>query len=68
MTLELRPAHDPTRAYGFAGVVLLLRTDGLRPHQRGLEGGDASSRFNVRLQPDPESPAEKPDTTVLSNT
>ena len=21
MTLELRPAHDPTRAYGFAGVV-----------------------------------------------
>ena len=25
MTLELRPAHDPTRAYGFAGVVLSLK-------------------------------------------
>lgn len=24
MVLELRPAHDPTRAYGFAGVVLSL--------------------------------------------
>ena len=25
MTLELRPAHDPTRAYGFVGVVLSLK-------------------------------------------
>src|SRR5262245_7105335 len=25
MVLELRPAHDPTRAYGFAGVVVSLR-------------------------------------------
>lgn len=25
MTLELRPAHDPTRAYGFAGVVMSLK-------------------------------------------
>jgi len=25
MTLELRPAHDPTRAYGFLGVVLSLK-------------------------------------------
>ena len=25
MTLELRPAHDPTRAYGFASVVLSLK-------------------------------------------
>ena len=25
MTLELRPSHDPTRAYGFAGVVLSLK-------------------------------------------
>ena len=25
MVLELRPAHDPTRAYGFAGVVLSLK-------------------------------------------
>jgi selenium-binding protein 1 len=22
---ELRPAHDPTKAYGFAGVVLCLK-------------------------------------------
>jgi methanethiol oxidase len=25
MVLELRPAHDPTRAYGFAGVVVSLK-------------------------------------------
>jgi selenium-binding protein 1 len=25
MTLELRPAHDPTRAYGFLGVVVSLK-------------------------------------------
>jgi selenium-binding protein 1 len=25
MTLELRPAHDPTRAYGFVGVVISLK-------------------------------------------
>ena len=25
MTLELRPAHDPTRAYGFASVVMSLK-------------------------------------------
>jgi selenium-binding protein 1 len=25
MVLELRPAHDPTRAYGFAGVVISLK-------------------------------------------
>ncbi len=25
MTLELRPAHDPTRAYGFVGVVVSLK-------------------------------------------
>jgi hypothetical protein len=25
MALELRPAHDPTRAYGFVGVVLSLK-------------------------------------------
>ena len=25
MTLELRPAHDPTKAYGFAGVVVSLK-------------------------------------------
>ncbi len=25
MTLELRPAHDPTRDYGFAGVVISLK-------------------------------------------
>ena len=25
MVLELRPAHDPTRAYGFAGVVMSLK-------------------------------------------
>jgi selenium-binding protein 1 len=25
MTLELRPAHDPTRAYGFLGVVISLK-------------------------------------------
>jgi selenium-binding protein 1 len=25
MTLEVRPAHDPTRAYGFVGVVLSLK-------------------------------------------
>lgn len=25
MVLELRPAHDPTKAYGFAGVVLSLK-------------------------------------------
>src|SRR5438067_9539279 len=25
MALELRPAHDPTRAYGFLGVVVSLK-------------------------------------------
>ena len=25
MVLELRPAHDPTRAYGFASVVMSLK-------------------------------------------
>lgn len=25
MTLELRPAHDPTRADGFVGVVISLK-------------------------------------------
>ena len=25
MVLELRPAHDPTKAYGFVGVVVSLK-------------------------------------------
>ena len=60
MTLELRPAHDPTRAYGFVGVVVSLtdlsssiwlwyreRTERIRPevgHQEGHRDSRGAGR------------------------
>ena len=66
MVLELRPAHDPTQAYGFAGVVISLKDLSSsiwlwhrdREHRRpaGVEGARRSSTIPA----EPADPAELP--------
>ena len=61
MVLELRPAHDPTRAYGFVGVVVstadLSASVWLWHRDRGVNGG--SGGWDVRKVIEiPAEPAE----------
>jgi selenium-binding protein 1 len=39
MVLELRPAHDPTKAYGFVGVVTSLKEIGTTSPRRRRQTG-----------------------------
>jgi selenium-binding protein 1 len=48
MVLELRPAHDPTETYGFAGVVTSLKDLSSSIWTWYRNGSNGSSRWNVR--------------------
>ena len=48
MVLELRPAHDPTETYGFAGVVTNLKDLSSSIWTWYRDGSNGSSRWNVR--------------------
>jgi selenium-binding protein 1 len=60
MVLELRPAHDPTEAYGFVGVVTSLKDLSSSIWVWHREGGNGSAKWNVRKVIDiPAEPASE---------
>jgi selenium-binding protein 1 len=69
MALELRPAHDPTRAYGFVGVVLSLKDlsssiwlwyrDTSRKKTNGSDGQWAIKKV-IEIPAEPADPADLP--------
>ena len=63
MTLELRPAHNPTRAYGFVGVVLSLEDLSSSVWLWYLAGENGTREWKIRKVID--IPAEPADPGVL---
>jgi methanethiol oxidase len=65
MVLELRPAHDPTKAYGFVGVVTSLKdlSSSIWLWHRTHSNGNSSAKFEVRKVI--EIPAEPADASQL---
>jgi selenium-binding protein 1 len=62
MPLELRPAHDPRRAYGFVGVVLSLKDLSASVWLWYLAGRNGSSEWKIRKVIDiPARPAAAAD-------
>jgi selenium-binding protein 1 len=61
MVLELRPSHDPTKTYGFVGVVVSLKdlTSSIWVWHR--ENGDWNVRKVIEIPPEPADPAELPE-------
>jgi methanethiol oxidase len=69
MVLELRPAHDPTRAYGFAGVVMSLKDlsssvwlwyrDPSKKRSNGSEGPWAVKKV-IEIPAEPADPEKLP--------
>jgi methanethiol oxidase len=64
MVLELRPAHDPTRAYGFVGVVVSLKDLSSSIWVWYREGGD-NGQGNFVVKKVIEIPAEPADPASL---
>ena len=63
IALELRPAHDPTRAYGFMGVVVSLKdlSSSIWVWQRGEnKNGDWSIRKVIDIPAEPADPDQLP--------
>jgi selenium-binding protein 1 len=66
MVLELRPAHDPRRAYGFVGVVLSLEDLSSSIWMWYLEGRNGSSEWKLKKVIDiPARPADAADLPPL---
>jgi methanethiol oxidase len=63
MTLELRPARDPSKAYGFAGVVISLEDLSASVWLWYRQGSEADARWAVRKVID--IPAEPADPELL---
>ncbi len=63
MTLELRPARDPSKAYGFAGVVISLEDLSASVWLWYREGSNGASRWAVKKVID--IPAEPADPELL---
>ena len=69
MTLELRPAHNPTRAYGFVGVVVSLKDlsssiwlwyrDASKKGANGSDGAWAIKKV-IEIPAEPADPANLP--------
>jgi selenium-binding protein 1 len=69
MVLELRPAHDPSRAYGFASVVMSLKDlsssvwlwyrDQSKKHSNGSEGAWAVKKV-IEIPAEPADPEKLP--------
>ena len=64
MVLELRPAHDPTKAYGFAGVVISLKDLSASIWLWYLEGGNGKWAAKKVIEI-PAEPAEEDDLPPL---
>jgi selenium-binding protein 1 len=60
MVLELRPAHDPTKAYGFAGVVLSLKDLSASVWLWHRENGTWSVRKVIEIPAEPADPNRLP--------
>src|SRR5512134_607118 len=64
MTLELRPAHNPTRAYGFVGVVLSLEDLSSSVWLWYLESMNGTRQWKIRkvidIPAEPADPADLP--------
>ncbi len=60
MVLELRPAHDPTKAYGFAGVVLSLKDLSASVWLWYRENGAWSVRKVIEIPAEPADPEKLP--------
>jgi selenium-binding protein 1 len=64
MVLELRPAHDPRRAYGFVGVVLSLEDLSSSIWMWYYEGTNGSGEWKVKkvidIPAEPADPADLP--------
>ncbi len=66
MVLELRPAHDPTKAYGFVGVVVSLKdlSASVWLWHRATGPGGPNGRWEVRkvieIPAEPADPAQLP--------
>jgi len=66
MVLELRPAHDPRRPYGFVGVVLSLEDLSSSVWMWYLEGRNGSSEWKLKKVIDiPARPADAADLPPL---
>jgi selenium-binding protein 1 len=57
MVLEVRPAHDPTRSYGFAGVVVSLKDLSASVWLWHREGGDSGRWAVTKVIEIPAEPA-----------
>ena len=62
MVLELRPAHDPRRAYGFVGVVISLKdlSSSVWMWYRDEDAGTWKTRKVIEIPAEPASPDDLP--------
>ncbi len=60
MVLELRPAHDPTRAYGFVGVVTSLKDLSASIWAWHLEGSQWAARKVIEIPAEAADPEQLP--------
>ena len=60
ITLELRPAHDPTRAYGFMGVVVSLKDLSASIWLWHRDGGKWAVEKIIEIPAEPADPAQLP--------
>jgi selenium-binding protein 1 len=60
MVLELRPAHDPTKAYGFAGVVVSLKDLSGSVWLWHRDGHNWAIRKVIEIPAEPAEPAQLP--------
>ncbi|MFF3666741.1 selenium-binding protein SBP56-related protein [Microtetraspora malaysiensis] len=61
MVLELRPAHDPTKTYGFAGVVANVEDLSASIWVWHREGSRWEARKVIHIPAEPAAPEELPD-------
>jgi selenium-binding protein 1 len=60
MVLELRPAHDPTRAYGFVGVVVSLKDLSASIWLWHRDNGNWAVRKVIEIPAEPADPDQLP--------
>jgi methanethiol oxidase len=60
MVLELRPAHDPTKAYGFVGVVLSLKDLSSSIWMWHRSNGSWAIKKIIEIPAEPADPAQLP--------
>jgi methanethiol oxidase len=61
MTLELRPSHDPTKTYGFVGVVVSLKDLSSSIWVWHREKGNWAVKKVIEIPAEPADPAQLPD-------